>query len=106
MDTPISFFQIHQRGKKLAELISVLRNDYDASNPYHQALFQLGFRLKDMQERNQFASLAIIPPKEDPKNQPWLTPWQVFTDSKNSSEYELEALQELQKAVTCDHRKR
>ena len=106
LDLPVgkkfSFFQAHQRWGKLRVLVDQLRENFDNSNPHHEALLKFASQLKEMQQlESQFASLTIIPPADDQILEAWRTPWQVLDLQYKATEQEIKALQALEEAVTA-----
>ena len=106
LDLPLgkrfSFFQAHQRWGKLRPLVDTLRENYDTSNPYHEALFTFASQLREMQQHEgQFSSLAIIPPTKDQILEAWHTPWQVLDGQYAATDQEIQAMTALEAAVTA-----
>lgn len=99
---PFSFFKLHQRSDILTTLAENLKENYDPTKPYDQALFKLISHLRDMQQHeSQFASLAIIPANQDQVLDEWKTPWQVLDGTYQPSDQELKALTALEAAVNA-----
>lgn len=99
---PFSFYQLYSRWDSFRPLVDKLRQDYDETNPYHQALIQLAARMKDMQEHEgRFRALNIIPPDGDPILDPWSSPWQILSGEQEVSDKEMQALAALEAAVNA-----
>ena len=99
---PFSFFKLHQRWNKLQPLVEKLRQNFDNTNADQMAIFALASQLKNMQQHeSQFATMAIIPPADDPLFGTWLTPWQVLDGNHQATDQELKFLTELEAAVAA-----
>lgn len=98
----LSFFQLHQRWGTLRTSVEKINKDFDQNNPYHNAVFELASRLKNMQQHeSQLGTIAIIPSAKNPITETWLTPWQALDPQHAITEREIKLLTELEAAINA-----
>ncbi len=106
LDLPLnqgfSFFQLHQRWDKLRPLVGQLKGNFDRTNPYHNAIFELSSKTQKLQQYDSsLGKVAIIPDTKDPLFGTWLTPWQALDPEHETTDEELQFLTELEAAITA-----